>query len=88
MENKIYQVRTNMNLEILETSYVKKSLSFYWINETNREALNTNWVKSFDTKEEAVRYLKYLLLRQISNTESVLRYYNEQLEKFNLMYNQ
>jgi len=88
MENKIYQVRTDMNLEILETSYVKKSLSFYWINEINREALNTNWVKSFDTKEEAVRYLKYLLLRQISNTESVLSYYNEQLEKFNLIYNQ
>jgi hypothetical protein len=83
VSNKIYQVAKNKNLDIREIEYIKKSEIFYWTTPKNREALNTNWVASFDTKEEAVNYLKYLIKKEISLAESTIKYYNEQLEIFN-----
>ena len=79
VSNKIYQVAKNKNLDIREIEYIKKSEIYYWTSAKNREALNTNWVASFNTKEEAVNHLKYLIEREIRLAKSTIKYYDEQL---------
>lgn len=86
MKHKIYQVATNLNLDITEVEYIKKTESFYWKDEKSRDALDTNWRKSFDTKEDAVNYLGHLLKSKITSTQNTLDYYKIQESKFEEMY--
>lgn len=83
MEKKLFQVLTNLSSPIHEVQYIKKSDTFYWTSENRKDALNTKYYKSFDTKEDAVRYMQSLLKSTILDLESSLKYYTEQLNKFN-----
>lgn len=87
MENKIYQVYTNLSLDIREVNYIRKTESTYWVEgERYSHRLDTDYVKSFDTKEEAIDYLKNLLESKLMSIKSTFDYYNEQLDKFNKLY--
>lgn len=87
MKTKIYQVYKNLNLNIVEIECVRTTEDSYWIREKGmRSALNTNYVKSFDNKEDAVNYLKHLLTSKIRSLESTVEYYQKELTKFNSMY--
>jgi hypothetical protein len=83
MKNILYRVNTNLNgLEIHEVEYTRKSDTFFWKNDGCREAINSNWVQSFETKQEAINYLQYKIEKQISHGESIVKHYTEQLNKF------
>lgn len=87
MANKLYQVSTNSQLDIYEVEYIRKTESYYWTSGTKmKDALNTNYRKSFDTKEEAIAYLQSILEEQIRRAKWVLDNANEQLIKFKSMY--
>lgn len=86
MRNVIYQVYTNLTLDIREVEYLKKTDSFYW-NEFGRESLDTKYVKSFDKREDAINYLRYKLESAIRNAQSTAEYYKREIDKFNTLYN-
>lgn len=86
MSIKIYQVRKNYNIAILEIECIKATESSYW-DSFGRNALETNYVKSFFNKEDAVKYLKYRLESKISSIKGTLEHYEEQLVEFKNLHN-
>jgi hypothetical protein len=88
MENILYKVSKNLyNLEIQEITYIKKTDSFYWTSESRRDALNTNYCKIFENKQDAINYIKYLIQSDIDRANSSLKYANDKMDKFNNIYN-
>lgn len=86
-KNILYQVNTNLNSDIREVEYFKKTESYYWLRENgSRDALNTNYCKSFDTKQEAIDYYISCLKSNLAYAEGILKYNQEKLEKFNKKY--
>lgn len=84
---KIYQVSTNTDLHIEEINYVRKTDFSYWsIGYDYAQALDTKYHKSFDTKEEAMNYLKSLLDIKLSSLKYSLQLHEEKIEKFNNLY--
>lgn len=81
MKAKIYQVATNMECGIYEIEYIRKTDTYFWTSEKNREMLNTKYSKSFETKEEAIYYLKYLIRSKIDTMKSSLEYYENKLNE-------
>jgi hypothetical protein len=81
---KIYQINTNLNnLVPIEVEIERKTKSHYWINgNDSRIALNTNFVMSFDTKEEALIKIMSLLELHINSAKSSYIRYTEMLDKF------
>lgn len=87
MKKKIYQVSTNLvSLIIQEIKCVKITEVSYWTDEKTRYALDTDYHKSFDTKKDAVKYLKSLIERQIRMLEGSIEHYNKKLDEFHSMY--
>lgn len=87
MKKKIYQVSTNLvSLIIQEIECVKITDSSYWTDEKTRHTLDTDCYKSFDTKKDAVRYLKSLIEHQIRMLENSIEHYNKKLDEFHSMY--
>lgn len=84
----LYRVNTNLNsITINEVAYTKKTDSFFWVlNSKYREAINTNWVQSFDTKEEAVSYLESKIKNEIHRFKNTVEHYEKRLDEFNLLY--
>jgi len=78
---KIYQVATNMECGIIEVEYIRKTDTYFWTSETNREMLDTKYSKSFETKEDAIYYLKYLISQKISSMKLSLEYYENKLNE-------
>lgn len=79
----LYQVPSNFyQLKIIEQPYIKKTESFYWKTDKIRDALNTNYIKSFDKKEDAIECMRCIIERNISLAESSLKYANAMMEKF------
>jgi len=76
---KIYQVYTNLRLEILEIECSRVTDNFYWAMDNRRNALNTNYMRSFLSKEDAVNYLKVCLKAKINSVKSTLEYYEKEL---------
>jgi hypothetical protein len=77
-----------MDLSIEEVDYVRITDSSYWTNENKQSnALDTKYRKSFDTKEAAVQYLKQLLDSKLSSLKYSLELHEEQIKKFNDIYN-
>ena len=83
---KIYQVFTNKNLNIREIECSKATEKSYWTMSGQRNALNTNYVRSFFDMPSAVSYLESLLNKEIKHGEWLVKHYNEQLLKLNDMY--
>jgi len=89
MEGTLYQVNNNLNeLTPIEVKYIRKTDSFYWTRKDWRCAINTNYYKSFETKEEAVAHLQYLIENKTRQSQSSLDYYNEKMAKFKELNNQ
>lgn len=88
MENiTIYQVYTNLQLIINEVECSRINENYYWTLNNRRNALNTNYVRSFTDKKDAILYLSSLLMSKINHLEHSVTYYKEQVEKFNSLYN-
>lgn len=83
---KIYQVYTNLNLEIIEIECSRITDNSYWTMNNRRNALDTNYVKSFLNKEDAINYLKGTLNAKIYSVNSTLEYYENELTKFQSLY--
>ena len=83
---KIYQVYTNLNLEIIEIECSRITDNSYWTMNNRRNALDTNYAKSFLSKEDAVNYLKGKLNEKIYYCKSILEHYENELTKFQSLY--
>lgn len=82
---KIYQVTKNYNTEIIEVDCIRVTDSSYW-NSIGRNALETNYVKSFLDKKEAIEYLKHRLESKINSIAGNLKYYKDKLIEFENLY--
>lgn len=83
---KIYQVYTNLSLEITEIECSRITDNSYWTMNNRRNSLDTNYAKSFLNKEDAVNYLKGKLNSKIYSIKSTLEYYENQFKKFQSLY--
>ena len=80
---KIYQVANNLHtLHIKPIEIIKKSDSFYWTSKKDRNALNSNYHKSFDDIESARKYMKSIIEQNIMLAKSTIKYYEEKLVEF------
>lgn len=83
MEGTLYQVSKNLiTLKIEEVKYIRKSDSFYWTYEKRRDALNTSCRASFDSKEDALKYLEGLIESKIIQMRGKLNYYVQKMADF------
>jgi len=85
---KIYQVYENLLLDINEVECSRVTDNSYWTLNNMRYALDTNYCKSFKSKDDAVRYLKGKINSKINSVKSTLNYYEEKLEEFKSLYEQ
>jgi len=76
-------------MKIEEIEYIRKSESFYWKAEKQRDALETTYSKCFETKQEAVDYIGSLVKSRLQtaevnfdNAKSTLETYNEIYKEF------
>jgi hypothetical protein len=83
---KIYQVYTNLSLKIIEVECSRITDNSYWTMNNRRNSLDTNYVKSFLNKEDAVNYLKGKLNAKIYSCKSILEHYENELTKFQSLY--
>lgn len=83
---KIYQVCENLRLEIIEVECLKITENSYWTMNNTRNSLHTNYVKSFLSKEDAIKFLEGKLKAKISSLKSTVDYYEEQLGLFKCLY--
>jgi len=89
---KIFKVAKDLsNFKIQEIEYTRKTDSFYceiksYNGKEVRSSLETNYDKCFETKEDAIAYMKGRLERDIKIKESALENAKESLDRFNLIY--
>jgi hypothetical protein len=83
---KIYQVYTNLNLEIREIECSRITDNSYWTMNNRRNSLDTNFVKSFFNKEDAINFLRQKLESKINSSKSIVQYYENELIKFKSLY--
>ena len=93
MEVKIlYKVQTDLDWlkdgsSIKEVGYTKKTDCFYYELNGNRTQLDTTYSKCFETKQEAVDYLKSRINNSIQKAEENLNYAISHLDSLNKHYN-
>jgi hypothetical protein len=85
---KIYQVYTNLSLEIKEVECLRITDNSYWTMNNRRNHLDTNYLKSFLNKEDAISYLRGKLNAKIYSLKSTCEYYENELSKFKSLYEQ
>ncbi len=80
---KIYQVPKNLyTLKPIEINVVRKTDTYFWNENGNREKLNTKYVMSFDTKEQALTQIMSIIGLNLCHAKSMVEHYNKQLQDF------
>ena len=80
---KIYQVPKNLHtLKPIEVNIVKKTDTYYWDENGNRHVLNTTYVSSFDSKEDALKEISFLISMNLKHAKSMIEHYKNQLQYF------
>ena len=83
----IYQVNFNLSDGIIEREYFKKTDKSIWFYEGQSKcALDDNYHRSFDNKEEAIEFQERLIKDRIDSAQSSLNHYNEMLLNFQAKY--
>jgi hypothetical protein len=85
---KVYEVSKNLyDLSVREHEIESKTPNFYKIvGRNSKDAFETNYSKTFFSKEEAVNYLEFLIARQISSAQSALVNAENKLQQFKDLY--
>lgn len=81
--NKLYKALKNLRLEIEEIDYTKKTDHFYWDVLGRRNAKQTDYYKTFDTKDAAVIFLKNRIESKIYTLQGLVEHYKKDLLKLN-----
>ena len=83
----MYEVSRNAaSTDIQEVQYVKVSESFGWRENGMRDKLDTSYHLTFETKEEAIKYLNGVLESRVRNTQHSLAINKKTLEDFQKQY--
>lgn len=89
MENKLFKISKALydNFTIKEIAYTRKTESFYWSINSNgkeeRSALETGYNKCFETKQDAIEWMRGLLETNVKLNEEKLFNAKSKLNLFN-----
>ncbi len=92
MENKLFKISKALydNFTIKEIEYTRKSDSFYWsinsMGKEERSALETSYNKCFETKQDAIDWMRGLLETNVKVAEEKLLNAKTKLTLFNNEY--
>lgn len=88
-KNKLYVVRKNLSSNTPDEIEIKSRTDKFYtrVGSTYKDAFETNYVKAFDDKKEAVDYLESLIKSKISQAKSTLDHYQKQLNEFRIANN-
>jgi len=85
-KEKIYIVNTNLEGGVREQEIVRKTDSYYWTSETNREAIVSRYYIVYYDKQKAIEGLKSLIRNQIYLSEKNIEYYQNKLTEITKTY--
>lgn len=90
-KNIIYQVNHNLNSDIIEREYVKKTEKFVWYYEsqfkTGKQSLNSNTHTSFEKKEDAIAFQEDRIKMELSRYQGAVERYTKMLTDFQAKHN-